>query len=119
MLPDATQLLDYMLTRYTKVLSQLVIDQKQMLNNIFMTYGVIFAQRVMNRLILNGWTREQAYDAIQPLAMAAYNQKKQFQDLLLNNKTIMRHISKPQLHSCFDLKYYFKNVPYIYKKVGI
>jgi adenylosuccinate lyase len=54
MLPDATQLLDYMLTRYGSVLEKLVVYPKKMLANIDLTYGVIFAQRVMNQLIIKG-----------------------------------------------------------------
>lgn len=76
-LPDATMLLDYMLHRLTSILDQLVVYPEVMLENIYKTNGVIFAQRVMNALIDKGLSREEAYDLVQPLAMTAYNLKKE------------------------------------------
>ncbi|MDR3330316.1 MAG: adenylosuccinate lyase [Mycoplasmataceae bacterium] len=118
-LPDATELLDYMLTRYASVLENLVVYPEQMLKNIYLTNGVIFAQRVMNKLIVKGLTREDAYDLVQPIAMKAYNENILFYRLLLENKEVMKKISKVDLKNCFDLDYYFKKIEYIYKKVGI
>ncbi|MDR0739910.1 MAG: adenylosuccinate lyase [Mycoplasmataceae bacterium] len=118
-LPDATILLDYMLNRYTNVLNNLVIYPEQMLRNINLTYGVIFAQRVMNKLISKGYSRELAYDAIQPIAMQAYNNAIPFKELLLKNKLIINKLSSKEINNCFDLNYYFKKIDYIYKKVGI
>ncbi|MDR3257785.1 MAG: adenylosuccinate lyase, partial [Mycoplasmataceae bacterium] len=118
-MPDATELLDYMLTRYANVLDNLVVYPKQMLKNIYSTNGVIFAQRVMSKLIIKGSTRENAYDLVQPLAMKAYNNNIQFQEVLLKSKDVMKKLSKIELKSCFDLDYYFKKIDYIYKKVGI
>ena len=71
-LPDATMLLDYMLHRLTSILDQLVVYPEVMLENIYKTNGVIFAQRVMNALIDKGLSREEAYDLVQPLAMTEY-----------------------------------------------
>jgi adenylosuccinate lyase len=119
MLPDATILLDYMLNRYSSVLDHLVVYPEQMLKNIYLTNGVIFAQRVMNKLITKGYSREQAYDIVQPLAMQAYNNNTPFKELLLHHKIIKQKLTSQDVNSCFDLKYYFKNINYIYRKVGI
>jgi adenylosuccinate lyase len=108
-----------MLTRYASVLENLVVYPEQMLKNIYLTNGVIFAQRVMNKLIVKGLTREDAYDLVQPIAMKAYNENILFYRLLLENKEVMKKISKVDLKNCFDLDYYFKKIEYIYKKVGI
>jgi adenylosuccinate lyase len=108
-----------MLNRYTNVLNNLVIYPEQMLRNINLTYGVIFAQRVMNKLISKGYSRELAYDAIQPIAMQAYNNAIPFKELLLKNKLIINKLSSKEINNCFDLNYYFKKIDYIYKKVGI
>ncbi|GHU46955.1 hypothetical protein FACS1894218_0370 [Bacilli bacterium] len=119
MLPDATILLDYMLNRYTNVLSNLVVYPKQMIKNIYLTNGVIFTQRVMNQLILKGLSREMAYDLVQPIAMEAYNHNLPFEDLLIKNHDVMNKLTKKDIQNCFTLDYYFKKVAYIYKKVGI
>jgi adenylosuccinate lyase len=119
MLPDATILLDYVLNRYANVLENLVVYPQQMIKNIYLTNGVIFAQRVMNKLIKHGLSREAAYDTVQPIAMDAYNNNKQFQDLLTNDSKITKVLSAKEIKDCFSLEYYFKQVNYIYRKVGI
>jgi adenylosuccinate lyase len=90
-----------------------------MLNNIYLTNGIIFAQRIMNQLITKGYSREKAYDLIQPIAMHAYNQQLPFKDLLLNNTVITKSLNAKEIDDCFKLGYYFKNINYLYKKVGI
>ncbi len=118
-LPDATMLLDYMLNRFKGILENIVVYEDVMLQNIYLTNGVIFAQRVMNALIEKGLSREAAYDLVQPIAMTAYQNHEDYQKLLSQNKTVMNHLTRNELNSCFTLDYYFKNVDYIYEKCGI
>ncbi|MDE7095265.1 MAG: adenylosuccinate lyase, partial [Anaeroplasmataceae bacterium] len=106
-LPDATMLLDYMLTRFKGIVENLVVYPEVMLENIYKTNGVIFAQRVMNALIEKGLSREEAYDLVQPIAMEAYNEKKDYQSLLEANLKIKEHLTKEEINGCFTLEYYF------------
>ncbi|MBD5390438.1 adenylosuccinate lyase [bacterium] len=115
-LPDATMLLDYMLTRFKGIVENLVVYPEVMLENIYKTNGVIFAQRVMNALIEKGLSREEAYDLVQPIAMEAYNEKKDYQTLLVSNEKVMKHLTEIELNECFTLEYYFSNLDYIYNK---
>ena len=48
-LPDATELLDYMLVRFKGILENLMVYPDKMLKDIYLTKGVIFAQRVSIR----------------------------------------------------------------------
>lgn len=118
-LPDATMLLDYMLNRFKGILENLVIFPEQMLKNIYRTNKVIFAQRVMNALISKGFVREEAYDTVQPIAMKAWSEGLDYQELLSQNEKVMSFLSKEELDSCFTLDYYFSQVDYIYKRNGI
>lgn len=118
-LPDATILLDYMLNRYSNLLDNLVVYPEQMLKNIYLTNKVIFAQRVMTTLITKGLSREEAYDTVQPIAMEAYNNSLDYQELLRKNEKVMSVLSDEELDSCFTLEYYQKNVEEILKRVGI
>ncbi|MDE5856099.1 MAG: adenylosuccinate lyase [Anaeroplasmataceae bacterium] len=115
-LPDATMLLDYMLTRFKGIVENLVVYPEVMLENIYKTNGVIFAQRVMNALIEKGLSREEAYDLVQPIAMEAYNEKKDYQTLLESNEQVMKHLTEEKLKECFTLEYYFNNLEYIYNR---
>ncbi len=118
-LPDATELLDYMLTRFKGILDNLVVYPETMLANIYRTKGVIFAQRVMNALIGKGLSREQAYDTVQPIAMKAWTEDLDYQTLLKASDAVMGLLTVEELESCFTLDYYFKNVDYIFGRVGI
>jgi len=59
------------LQRYTKVINNLIVNENKMIENIHLTQGVIFSQRVLNKLIEKGLSRESAYDLTQPLAIKA------------------------------------------------
>ncbi|MBO7480321.1 MAG: adenylosuccinate lyase, partial [Bacteroidales bacterium] len=118
-LPDATELLDYMLTRFKGILENLTVYPENMIKNIWRTNGVIFAQRVMNALIGKGLSREEAYDTVQPIAMKAWSEGLNYQELLLADAKVMGLLAKEEVEGCFTLDYYFKNVDYIFKRVGI
>jgi len=118
-LPDATELLDYMLVRFRGILDNLVVYPERMLQNIWCTRGVIFAQRVMNALIGKGKTREEAYDTVQPIAMRAWTEGLDYKTLLLADEKVSSLLTPSELESCFTLDYYFKNVDYIFRRVGI
>ena len=115
-MPDATILLDYMLNRMKGILENIVVFEDQMINNIYRTNGVIFAQRVMNALIDKGFVREKAYDTVQPIAMRAMSEGKPYQELLKQDPTVMGALTEEELDNCFTLDYYFKNIDHIYKR---
>lgn len=115
-LPDATSLLDYMLVRFTNILLNLGVHKEKMLSNINITNGVIFSQKVMLTLINEkGWSRERAYDSIQPLAINAFNNNKKFKKLLLENKIL----NSEEINKIFNLKYYSQNIDEVFSRMGI
>ena len=118
-LPDATELLDYMLCRFKGILENLVVYPETMLSNIWRTKGVIFAQRVMNALIGKGLSREEAYDMVQPIAMRAWTEGLDYRDLLQESDKVMSLLTEEDLADCFTLDYYFKNVDFIFGRVGL
>lgn len=118
-LPDATMLLDYMLVRFRGILENLVVFADVMMENIYRTRKVIFAQRVMNALIGKGLSREEAYDTVQPIAMRAMSERADYQQLLSEDEKVMSLLSREELDACFTLDYYMKNVDLIFHRVGI
>ncbi len=112
---DSTTLLDYMLNRFTKIIDNLVVYEDKMIEDIYLTYGVIFSGSVLNKLVSLGWSREEAYDKIQPLTFKALNEKVQFRTLLEETKWL----NEEQLKEIFDLQRYMKHVDEIYKSVGV
>lgn len=118
-LPDATMLLDYMLVRFRGILDNLVVFPDVMMENIYRTRKVIFAQRVMNALIGKGLSREEAYDTVQPIAMRAMSERADYQQLLSEDAKVMSLLTREELDGCFTLDYYMKNVDLIFHRVGI
>ena len=118
-LPDATMLLDYMLSRFEGILDNLVVYPENMLHNIGLTHGAIFAQRVMNALIEKGFVREQAYDLVQPVAMKTLMEGGEMQENLKLTEGVTAHLTNEEIDACFSLDYYMKNVDYIFQQVGI
>lgn len=117
--PDATELLDYMLVRFGGILKNLTVFPEKMKQDIWLTHGIIFSQRFMLKLIEKGWPREKAYDLVQPLAAKAWEEGKNFRDLIEAVPEVQASLSKAEMDDCFDPMYHTKNVDVIYKRVGI
>lgn len=118
-LPDATTLLDYMLSRFANVIENLVVFEENMEANIWKTQGLVFSQRILNKLIDKGINREQAYDAVQPLAMESWENQKLFRPLIDNDDFISSQLSKEEIEDAFDLKHHTRNVDVIFERVGL
>jgi len=117
--PDAVMLLDYMLNRYMKVLENVTVFEDRMMENIYITKGVIFSQRILSKLIEKGLSREKAYDTVQPLSMRSWENGLMFKELLLESKEISEYLTKQEIEDSFDVSYFLKNVKTIYKRVGL
>jgi len=118
-LPDATILLDYMLSRFANVMERLVVFEENMEANIWKTHGLVFSQRVLNKLIEKGVIREEAYDAVQPLAMQAWEAQKPFKPLIESDFFITSQLSKEEIDDAFDLNHHTRNVDVIFERVGL
>ena len=118
-LADAATLVDYMLNRYEKVLSTLVVNEKKMLDNIYLTKGIIFSGRVLNKLLKKVNSREVAYDLIQELTFKAFNEQINFKTLLLDSKDIRKYLTENEIEECFTIDYYMKNIDVIYKRLAL
>ncbi|CAM9105588.1 adenylosuccinate lyase [Mycoplasma marinum] len=114
--PDSTTLISYMLRRMNRVLNNLGVKKEKMMENIGLTHGSIFSQRVMLTIISdNGITREEAYDKVQPIAIDCYSNKKDFKTELLSKNVI----SDKQATKIFDYSYYSRNIDKVFSKLGI
>ncbi len=116
---DGTELLDYMLNRFGRILKDLTVFPENMKKNIWLTNGVIFSQRFMLKLIEKGWSREKAYDTVQPQAIKAWENNLNFKELMLANSDVINTLTLEEIEDCFDPMYHVRNVDEIYKRVGI
>ncbi len=117
--PDATELLDYMLVRFTRIIENLTVFEDNMKENIYKTYGVIFSQRFMLKLIEKGWSREEAYDTVQPNAIKSWEEKIEFKHLMETNPKVQDALTQEEIDDCSLLEHHLKNVNVIFERVGI
>ena len=115
--PDTTILLDYMLIRFTKLMENLIVYPERMKENLDLTGGLIYSQRVLLELVKRGITREDAYRIVQRNAMKAWRKKGSFQGLLERDPALKQVIAKGDLENVFSLPYYLKHVHTIFKRV--
>lgn len=116
-LPDSTILLDYMLSRFTGVLSGLNVYPERMRKNIDLTNGIIFSQRVMTALIDLGSSREEAYDLIQELTKKTVEEHLDFLTLVESDERIRSRMKSEEINALFSLDFYAKQVNNIYNRV--
>ncbi|MGO2628891.1 MAG: adenylosuccinate lyase [Enterococcus italicus] len=118
-LPDTTILLNYMLNRFATIVEQLTVFPENMKRNMDATFGLIYSQRVLLKLIDHGMTREEAYDLVQPKTAISWDEQTQFRPLLEQDAKIMSILSKEELDDAFDYRYHLKQVDTIFKRVGL
>ncbi|MGX7148540.1 adenylosuccinate lyase [Enterococcus ureasiticus] len=118
-IPDTTILLDYMLNRFSNIVKNLTVFPENMKRNMDSTYGLIYSQRVLLKLIDHGMTREAAYDLVQPKTAYAWDHQTAFRPLLEADEKITSVLSKDELDDAFDYNYHLKNVDIIFERVGL
>jgi adenylosuccinate lyase len=116
-IPDSTILINYMLVRLTGILKGIQVYPERMKDNIDKSYGLFCSQRVLLMLTEKGLSREDAYRVVQQRAMQSWKEKTPYKDLLKQDKVITSYLSMKEIDKLFDMKFYTKNVGYIYKRV--
>jgi adenylosuccinate lyase len=115
--PDATILLDFMLSRFTGLVAKLVVYPDRMLTNLDMTRGVIFSQMVLLKLIEKGMSREGAYAVVQKHAMQSWEKGKEFKQLLMKDRGVMACMNRRELDAVFRVENFLGHIDFIFKRV--
>ncbi len=117
--PDSTILLDYMLTKMTQLIENLLVYPDRMQKNLELTGGLIFSQRVLLQLVAKGVLREDAYRIVQRNAMKVWQGEGEgtFQDLLSKDPQVLQHLTHEELAECFDLSYHLKHIDTLFNRV--
>jgi adenylosuccinate lyase len=118
-LPDSCLVLDYSLALFTSIMKGLQINTRKMKQNIGLTKGLIFSQRIMLALVDEGLSRQKAYELIQRNAMKAWRQSKNFLTLLKADPEVMATLPPNELEALFDEQYYLRYMDDIFERVGL
>jgi adenylosuccinate lyase len=115
--PDSTILLDYMLDRMTRMMDQLVVYPENMMANLERSRGMIYSEGVLLKLVQKGLSREEAYALVQKAAFQALDGKRQFQSVLLSDRSIRKVLKPGEVRRCFDLGHALGHVDEIFARV--
>ncbi|PIW36112.1 MAG: adenylosuccinate lyase, partial [Nitrosopumilales archaeon CG15_BIG_FIL_POST_REV_8_21_14_020_33_23] len=85
-LPTAAILVDEMLETMIKIISNLIVNEKKIVENLYITKGQIFAEFVLEALIKKGVPRFIAYRDVQRVAFEAKDKDIQYIDAIKNDK---------------------------------
>jgi adenylosuccinate lyase len=115
--PDTTILLDHMLNRFARLINNLIVYPEHMKQNLELTGGLIYSQRILLELVKRGISREDAYQIVQRNAMKAWEKKGYFKDLLQKDPELEKVMAKGDLEDAFSPDYHLKYVDTIFRRV--
>jgi adenylosuccinate lyase len=104
--PCAFIILDYMLALMDKVLTRLDVNKKRMVENIYATKGRVMSESVMLALTRKGLTRQEAHDVVRSLALRSFNEERDFQDILREDKNLRKLLSAADIELALDPRSY-------------
>src|SRR5512146_3331645 len=117
-LPDSTILTDYLLDKTATLIETLIVYPERMKANLESTGGLVFSGQLLLDLVESGsLTREEAYRIVQRNAMQAWNEGKNFRELIAADPEIAGRVNKRQLERAFDRKRQLRNVDKIFARV--
>jgi adenylosuccinate lyase len=118
-LPDSTILLDYLLDLTTFIITGLDVDPARMAENLDLSYGLVYSQRVLLKLTESGLARQAAYEIVQRHAMRAWRDRRPFLELLQADPAVTERVAPAELKACFDPTWYLRHVDTIFKRIGL
>jgi adenylosuccinate lyase len=117
--PDSCLVLDYVLNIFIYIMKGLQVYPERMKENLGLTKGLVFSQRVMIALIEKGLSREQAYKMVQRNAMKSWKERTSFFDLLQNDPDVGEHLPKSELKGIFDYGHFLRHIDEVFQRVGL
>ena len=118
-LPDACLALDYILSIFTGIMNGLLVYPKKMRQNMDITRGLLFSQRVLLALIDKGMNRQDAYKVVQRNAMRTWMENKKFITLLKTDPDVAKILPTKELEALFDYSYYIRFVDDVFARLGL
>ena len=116
-IPIVSILVDEMLETMTKIISNLMINEKRIVQNLYITKGQIFAEFVLEALIKKGVPRFVAYKDVQRVAFKANDKEIQYIDAIKNDKAFSSKLTDKEIESIFSPEKHLGASPIIISNV--
>jgi adenylosuccinate lyase len=103
-LSGSTTLIDYLQHRASALVEGMTVDAERMRENLELTYGAIFSQRLLLALVESGMSRDDAYYQVQRAAQQAWDNRTPLRELLAADPTT----AALDLDAIFDYGHYVR-----------
>jgi adenylosuccinate lyase len=117
-IPDAFLAVDYMLDRFTWLIGGLLVRPERMRRNLEASHGLFFSQRLLLALVERGWERGRAYELVQRLAMRAWEEEQDFEELVRSDSELSSRLDHGTLAEVFDLGAYTRHVDTVFERLN-
>jgi adenylosuccinate lyase len=115
--PDAFLAVDYMLDRFTWIVEGLVVYPERMRRNIDTSHGLVFSHRLLLALVSAGLERGEAYRLVQRNAMTAWDEERDFRELVRADAEIAARLDPGALEAVFDLAATVRHVDTVFDRL--
>ena len=105
-LPESNILIDYMLSLMCNIVANLRIDKERMLQNLSITRGRAMSEAVMMALTKKGVNRQEAHEMLRKLTIQSALEKRDFKQILLDDKVVSSKLSEKEIDSALNPKNY-------------
>ena len=105
-LPESNILLDYILNLMTNIVSNLRVDEQRMIQNLSLTQGRAMSESVMMALTRKDVNRQEAHELLRKLTIQSTFEKRDFKDVLLEDKLVSSKLSEKEIEDALNPKNY-------------
>jgi adenylosuccinate lyase len=116
-IPDAFLALDYMLDRFVWIADGLVVYPERMRRNLEASHHLFFSHRLLLALVDRGSARDEAYRLVQRHAMRAWDEERDFRELVRADDEIARRLDPTALDEVFDLEATVRHVDTVFERL--
>jgi adenylosuccinate lyase len=116
-LPDAFLALDYMLDKFVWIVEGLVVYPERMRRNLEASHNLFFSHRLLLALVESGLARDQAYRLVQGNAMRAWDEERDFIELVRADADVAQHLDAAALDEVFDLAATVRHVDTVFERL--
>ena len=117
--PDSCLALDYILDLFTGVMIGLKVNADRMKQNMGLTRGMLFSQRVLLALVEKGLSREDAYEIVQRVSTQTWEGDDDFRELIAHDPDVTSQLSDSESKELFEYDYYVRYVDEVFERVGL
>jgi adenylosuccinate lyase len=115
--PDTTILADYLLDKTATLIEKLMVYPARMLKNLESTNGLVFSGQLLVDLAAAGMSREDAYRVVQTHAMDAWQNDRNFRELIESDPLVLQYLGKDKIVEAFEVNRQLQNIDAIFDRV--